>query len=191
MSRNCCSIGNAHNLQRVNLVKNRCVSFPPSVGAGARILILGSMPGGESLRKQQYYAFERNLFWRLVGEIFGFSPKLPYPERLAALREHRVALWDVLGACEREGSLDSSIREPVPNDIPGLLAAHPGIVRICCNGQAAAKYLKRFFPALPLEVVVLPSSSPAAAVYSYSQKLERWRAVLEKDLPSSEKRCRL
>ncbi len=158
--------------------EHRCISFLPSADERARILILGSMPGGESLRRQQYYAFGRNLFWKLTGELFGFTPELPYTERLALLRGNRVALWDVLAGCERPGSLDSSIRAAEPNDIPGLLATCSGIQRICCNGQTSAKYLRQFFPGISVEIMVLPSTSPAAAVYSYSEKLARWRAAL-------------
>lgn len=160
------------------MTRHRCVSFPPSSDERARVLIVGSMPGGESLRRQQYYAFGRNLFWKLTGEIFGFPPELPYAERLAKLRDHRVALWDVLAGCERPGSLDSSIRSPEPNDISGLLATCPEIIRICCNGQTSAKYLRQFFPGISVKIVVLPSTSPAAAVYSYAEKLTRWRVAL-------------
>ena len=87
-------------------------SFAYSADARARFLILGSMPGAESLRRQEYYAFKHNAFWRIMGELYSFSPALPYPERLAALRDAGVALWDVLAECERPGSLDASIRAP-------------------------------------------------------------------------------
>ena len=81
-------------------------SFPPVARADARFLILGSLPGEESLRQVQYYAYRHNAFWRIMGELFSFSPDLPYPERLAALGRNRIALWDSLASCRREGSLD-------------------------------------------------------------------------------------
>ena len=105
-------------------------SFPYSADENARVLILGSMPGAESLRLQQYYAYRHNAFWRIMGEIYGFSPELPYPERLAKLRENGVALWDVLAECVRPGSLDSAIRAPRPNDVPGLVKKLPKLERI-------------------------------------------------------------
>ena len=157
-----------------------CRSFPPSESPDARVLILGSMPGGESLRRQQYYAFPHNVFWRIAGTLFDFPHDAPYEERLARLREAGVALWDVLSECEREGSLDTAIRSPEPNDIPGLLARQPHIELICCNGSAAFNCLRRFFPHLPVPAVRLPSTSPAAARYTYEQKLAAWRDVLEK-----------
>lgn len=151
-------------------------SFAYSADENARILVLGSMPGAESLRQQQYYAFKHNAFWRIMGEVYGFSPELPYPERLAELRRHGVALWDVLAACERPGSLDSDIRAARPNDIPALVNKLPKLERILCNGGASRSYLRRFFP--DLDARQLPSTSPAAARWSYAEKLAAWRAAL-------------
>ena len=157
---------------------DRARSFACSADDRARVLILGSMPGEESLRRQEYYAFKHNSFWRIMGELFGFSPELPYAERLAALRAHGVALWDVLAECERAGSLDTSIRSPRPNDIPGLVRRLPRLERILCNGGASGRYLKRFFPELARNALVLPSTSPAAARLSHAEKLALWRSAL-------------
>lgn len=154
----------------------RARSFPYSADENARILVLGSMPGEESLRRQEYYAFKRNAFWRIMGEVYGFSPELPYEERLAALRANGVALWDVLAECIRPGSLDSAIRAPRPNDIPGLVKRLPRLEKILCNGGAARNCLRRFFPELAAEQ--LPSTSPAAARFSYAEKLDFWRSAL-------------
>lgn len=156
-----------------------CTSFAPVALPDAQILILGSMPGEESLRQGQYYAFRHNVFWRIMGEIYGFDPALPYPERLLTLGQHKIALWDVLSGCRRAGSLDAMIRDAVPNDIPALLQRCPGIRKICCNGTTAGKYLKHFYPALAVGAVTLPSTSPAAALYSYQTKLEAWGTALK------------
>ena len=161
-----------------------CRSFPPSEPTDARVLILGSMPGGESLRRQQYYAFPHNVFWRIAGTLFHFPHDAPYEMRLEKLREAGVALWDVLSECEREGSLDTAIRSPNPNDIPGLLARQPHIELICCNGSAAFSCLRKFFPKLPVPSVRMISTSPAAARYTYEQKLAAWRDVLGPYLPN-------
>ena len=136
------------------------------------------MPGGESLRLQQYYAYKHNAFWKIMGELLGFSPELEYQERLTCLRMYGVALWDVLQSCHREGSLDSSIRNPVPNEIPRLLDMCPDIRKIVCNGRASGKYLLKYFPNLKVPVEILPSTSPAAAVYSYTEKLNCWKAAV-------------
>lgn len=160
-------------------------SFAPVIGPGARLLILGSMPGQQSLRQHAYYAHPRNAFWPIMGQLFGFAPTLPYDARLAALRAHGIALWDVLHSCERPGSLDASIvpASIVCNDVAGLLAQHPGITRIALNGAAAYQLFLRHarpaFGAQPLPTLLrLPSTSPAHASLSLADKLAIWRAAL-------------
>lgn len=159
---------------------HRKYSFPPSADADARILVLGSMPGEESLRMKQYYAHKRNSFWIIMGQLFGFPSDLPYAARLAALRNRGVALWDVLAVCSRKGSLDSAITDPVPNDIPSFLKSHKGIRTIFCNGTASYELLRKNFPAVMKEyqVVRLPSSSPAHASLDLNAKLDAYKAML-------------
>ena len=158
--------------------------FAPVASAGARVLVLGSMPGVASLRQVQYYAHPRNAFWPLAARILGFDPGLDYPARLQALQAGGVALWDVLQACERPGSLDADIRGDtlVPNDFPQFLDSHPSIVRVCFNGaKAAAMYRRHVLPRLagaPLQYVELPSTSPAHAAASFDQKLAAWAPAL-------------
>lgn len=165
-------------------------SFPPAVGEKPFVLILGSMPGEESLRQQQYYAYKYNSFWKIMGELFAFNPTLPYEKRIHELTENHVALWDVLSSCQREGSLDTSIKDTVPNDIPSLLKKHPSIRVVFCNGGASFQFLKKYFPQLfqsGLTIERLPSTSPAAAAVSYSKKLEAFRkikSVIEDQNPS-------
>ena len=160
-------------------------SFPPVVGAHARVLVLGSMPGAASLRAQQYYAHPRNAFWRILGRLLGLAPEDAYAARIQALQRHRIALWDVLAACERPGSLDAAIvpGTEVPNDIAGLLQRHPGIDRIAFNGTAAQRLFQRHVQhRLPagrtVTLLRLPSTSPAHAAMGWEAKLSAWRAVL-------------
>lgn len=153
-------------------------SFPPSAAGDARVLILGSMPGRESLRLRQYYAHPGNAFWRIMGDLVGFDPALPYGERLERLRDGGVALWDVIATCRREGSLDSRIRDAAPNDLPRLLGRCPSIRLVACNGAASYDALAHFFPALPVRAVRLPSTSPAAATLTYADKARAWREAL-------------
>jgi double-stranded uracil-DNA glycosylase len=160
--------------------------FPPIVGAGARLLILGSLPGRASLERGEYYAQPRNAFWKIMGEIFGAGPEWPYAERCARLAAQGVALWDVCAAAARPGSLDANI-DPASvetNDFASLFVRHPSIGRVCCNGAAAHRlYVARvqsdlLEPARSVESLRLPSTSPAHAAVSYTQKLAAWRAVL-------------
>ena len=95
--------------------------FDPISDPDARILILGSMPGIASLEANQYYGHPRNAFWRIMGDVFGAGLELPYAERTAILKDQGVAVWDVLKLCHREGSLDSNIKDEVPNDFATFL----------------------------------------------------------------------
>ena len=164
----------------------RVYSFAPLIGAEARILILGSMPGVASLTARQYYAHPRNQFWHIMGELYGAGFELPYSERLLKLTAHGLALWDVLHSCVRPGSLDASIEHDTaaPNDLIGLLREHGRVVRLCCNGGAAFAGLRRHFGAqlsqqFPhVELFRLPSTSPANAGWSAQRKLEAWRRAL-------------
>ncbi len=149
------------------------------------VLVLGSMPGVISLREQQYYAHPRNAFWPIAAAVFGFEASLPYDLRLAALNGAGVALWDVLQACEREGSLDADIKADsvVPNDFAAFFASHPHIQRVCFNGaKAAALYRRHVLPKVTalthLEYVALPSTSPAHAAAGFDAKLAVWRKGL-------------
>jgi double-stranded uracil-DNA glycosylase len=135
-----------------------------------------------SLRERQYYAHPQNAFWRILGGILGFDPALPYHERVDSVQSAGVAIWDVLKACAREGSLDSAIdaATAVPNDFATFLAEHPQIRRICFNGAAAqALYMKHVRPRLTkdlnVEYLRLPSTSPANASLSFSRRLEHGR----------------
>lgn len=145
----------------------------------AQVLVLGSMPGAASLKQQQYYGHPRNLFWPILSELCGFSLEQSYPARLAALQQHRIALWDVLQHCERQGSLDSAIRNETPNDFNLFLQQHPKIRLIAFNGRKAERSFRRLvLPSLPCdlpcELLCLPSTSPANASMSPASRLEIW-----------------
>ena len=158
--------------------------FPPIADKHARVLILGSMPGKESLRAQQYYAHPRNAFWMIMGDLFGAQPELAYGARIAILKTAGVAVWDVLASCTRASSLDADIDPTtlVVNDFAAFYRAHPRIAQVFLNGAMAEKfYLKHVsFAADPkLHFQRLPSSSPAHAGMPYAQKLQHWRAIAQ------------
>jgi len=158
-------------------------SFPPVVADAPRVLVLGSMPGARSLAELRYYAHPRNLFWTFMGELFGAGWELPYDDRLERLGTHGIALWDVLAACERSGSLDAAIvrTTEVPNPIPALLEARPTLTTIACNGATAhALFLRHVAPAIPasqLRILALPSTSPANASIPLDVKRRAWAEV--------------
>jgi double-stranded uracil-DNA glycosylase len=158
-------------------------SFAPVSNADARVLILGSMPGRESLRQNQYYAHPSNVFWKIMGELTGARPALPYPERLRILQSSGIALWDVLGSCERDGSLDSDIRNESANDFAAFFAQHPHIAQVFFNGAKAEQCFRKSVlekQALPpLSLHRLPSTSPAHAGMRYAEKLQAWRIIIK------------
>ena len=160
--------------------------FPPIAQADAEILILGSMPSEESLRAMQYYAHPRNAFWPIMTKLLGGGADLDYDKRAQLLIDNRVALWDTLKTCMREGSLDSAIVDASIeiNDFKTFFRRHPNIRHIFFNGQKSRQvYSKYVVPALP-EVFrvtgfsVLPSSSPAMARLNREQKTNEWRAII-------------
>ncbi len=159
----------------------RIQSFPPVSRPDARVLILGSMPGKKSLEKHQYYGHPLNAFWKIMGELVGAHPHLPYDERLEILRSSGIAVWDVLASCVRRTSLDSHIEKESPNDFAAFFARHPSITQVFFNGAKAEHSFRRFVldrqKLPPLECHRLPSTSPAHAGMRYAQKLEAWRAV--------------
>ncbi len=162
----------------------RIVAFPPSIDAGCTRLVLGSMPGEASLAAQRYYAHPRNGFWPIVYRVLSEGTEVPpaaYEERLRFLLEHGIALWDVLRACEREGSLDTAIREPEANDFNALFRRYPGIDTVYCNGGKAYElFTKQVMPTLAASrlpaCVKLPSTSPAHAI-PFERKAEAWLAL--------------
>jgi hypoxanthine-DNA glycosylase len=162
------------------------LGFPPIVGGRPRVLVLGSLPGRKSLEMGQYYAQPQNGFWRIMGALFGAGPALPYPERLARLIANRVAVWDVLAAGERVGSLDSAIvpASIVVNDFAAFFPSHADIGLVCFNGTKAAElYRRRVLPALAPQLAalpsrLLPSTSPAHASVPFAAKLASWSAAL-------------
>jgi hypoxanthine-DNA glycosylase len=160
----------------------RINSFVPVADSDARILILGSMPGKESLRQQQYYAHPQNAFWKIMGEFTGAQPSLLYAQRLQCLKNARIALWDVLHTCERIGSLDSDIEQEQANDFTAFFARHPYITHVYFNGAKAEQSFKRFVlkkqKLPPLSFARLPSTSPAHAGMCYADKLDAWSVML-------------
>lgn len=154
--------------------------------ADARVLILGTLPGAVSWESSEYYAQKNNAFWAIMESVIGAPVASPYAERICRLTEKGIALWDVCGAANRAGSLDSEIAVPtiVLNDFATFFASHCHIQLLAFNGRkAAALYQDLVFPTLSsstqrIRREVLPSTSPAHANIPFERKLGQWRAVL-------------
>jgi TDG/mug DNA glycosylase family protein len=157
----------------------RIYSFSPIARSDARVLILGSMPGKASLAAHQYYAHPRNLFWKIMGELVGAGPEVPYAQRVQILQDQHIALWDVLQSCTRESSLDTDIKCEVANDFPAFFLAHPQITHVFFNGGKAESAFRKYVKICSENLIFtrLPSTSPAHASLSFEKKLAAWLRV--------------
>jgi TDG/mug DNA glycosylase family protein len=151
--------------------------LPPLLSEQTRVLVLGSFPSVASLQHQRYYAHPQNHFWKILSALWQLPLiDMPYPERTRTLLAHGLGVWDVYAACEREGSLDSAIRNARLNDLPGLRERCPQLQAIAHNGGESFRHA-RHTRALGLPVYRLPSTSPANASWSFDRKLTAWREV--------------
>jgi hypoxanthine-DNA glycosylase len=166
-------------------------SFAPIADPHAEILILGSIPGKASLDANQYYAHPQNVFWRIMGELLDFDPTVAsYAEKITALKSARIALWDVLQSCRRQGSLDSSIESASQrvNDFRLFFTQHAQIRHVFFNGAKAEvcfrrDVLNKNIPGLrQMHLTRLPSTSPAHAMLSFVQKRDQWQERLKSKL---------
>jgi len=156
-------------------------AFEPIVNNECKILILGSMPGVESLRQNKYYAFNRNHFWKIIFNIFDEEIYENYNDRVNFLLKNNIALWDILKNCEREGSLDSNIKNEIPNDFDSFFIKYRNIKFIFFNGSASEKLFKKYVGFKNnniIKYIKLPSSSPAYTK-SIEFKLDKWKIIKE------------
>lgn len=151
----------------------------PVYDQNSRILILGSFPSAKSREIGFFYGHPQNRFWKLLSALYEEELPRSVEEKKAFLLRHGIALWDVIGSCEIEGSSDASIKNAVPNDIRLILGAAQ-IQAIYTAGQTAKKFYDKYtFPTVGREAICLPSTSPANAAYDLERLLEEWRVILE------------
>lgn len=154
-------------------------SFLPIIPDNPTVLILGTMPGIASLQQQQYYGHPRNHFWKIIAHLYN-SNEIPsdYEDRKNILLQNNIALWDVLEFCEREGSLDIAIKNPIPNQILNLLAENKSITKIIFNGKESHKLFMKYFGILEnITYRIVPSTSPANTM-KFETKFENWSQAL-------------
>lgn len=158
----------------------RLTGFDPIIAKEPKLLILGSMPSVTSLEKQEYYGYRHNRFWKIMHEYFQ-ADLATYEQKQQLIRDHHMILWDVIGSCEREGSLDSAIHHEVCNDIAGLLYQYPKIQLILCNGKKSYDLYQRMFAKqLAIECVCLPSTSNANRTIKEADLYARWFAQFDR-----------
>jgi hypoxanthine-DNA glycosylase len=177
----------AKHRDKLSSLNQNTTSFLPIASNDTKILILGSIPGKISISDNEYYAHPRNLFWHMVDINLNISKDLPYQTRITELVKSKIALWDVFYSCNREGSLDSNIKDPKLNDLNSFLAQHRELKKICFNGKMAKasfdQFLKKeaqpFVLNLKIKYLTLPSTSPANASISYQAKKEAWESAFK------------
>ena len=156
----------------------------PLIGTNPKVLILGSLPGDESLRKQEYYGNPRNMFWDVMSGVLGEKTPVLYSEKVEYLKRHGIALWDVLHAAEREGSLDVNIKNEEFNDIAELLSSNPSIKVIATNGGKAEKSFRKYLRKKPLllgkEIHYCTSTSAMSLCsgWNLEKLIDQWRKIL-------------
>ena len=151
--------------------------FDPILFNDTEILILGSFPSIASFENDFYYAHPRNQFWKILSMITGY-PAQTRDQRIWLLKETKLGLWDMIRACSRENSLDSSLEEEEVNDIPALLERYPSIETVAFTGRKAQTLFELNFAYLEVGRVYLPSPSSAYARMSLEQKAEIYREKL-------------
>ena len=153
-------------------------SFPPISDQHSKVLVLGTMPGVMSLKLNQYYGHGGNAFWKFIFSIFELPFSNNYEKKKSILLEHNIALWDVLKACEREGSADNAIVQEEPNDFKSFFDGHPNIKLIAFNGQNSAAYFNSQSNCKPdVGYITLPSTSKANTWKTVEEKLSKWEII--------------
>ena len=151
--------------------------FEPIVFEQSRILILGSFPSLDSFKYDFYYAHPRNQFWKILNTLYHENARTK-EEKIALLKKHRLALWDIVASCERTNSSDANLKNVTPNDIPSLLKRYPSIKTIAFTGKKAYSIYRKHYKNLDIETRILPSPSPAYAAMSLDEKIETYDKLL-------------
>lgn len=143
----------------------------PIYDENSKVLILGTMPSVKSRESNFYYAHPQNRFWKTLSRVYEEDIGKSNEERKEFLLKHNIALFDVLKSCNIESSSDSSIRNPVPNDLSEILKKSK-IEAIFTTGKMAYKlYMKLIYPNTRMEAICLPSTSPANSPKGIEEKL--------------------
>lgn len=154
-------------------------TFEPVYDENSKILILGSLPSVKSREQGFYYGHPQNRFWKVLAKLLNWKEPVTIEEKKKMLLENKIAVWDVLESCDIQGSSDSSIKNPVAADIPGLLQK-TNIRKIYVNGTTAGKYYKKYIlPKTGMEAIVLQSTSPLNCRYNLDKLAENWSVILQ------------
>lgn len=153
--------------------------FDPVFDGNSKVLILGSFPSVKSRENEFYYGHERNRFWRVISALYSEHLPETVEQKKSLLLRHNIALWDTAASCTVHASSDSSIRNVAANDIKSLLDK-TNIASIYANGKTAAQlYNKLVLPSTAVEILALPSTSPANAAFTLEKLIECWQVIAQ------------
>lgn len=170
---------------------NKKQGLAPLLCPESRILILGSLPSDESIRRQEYYGNPQNRFWKVLSGVYGDEVPETYADKKAFLAEHHIALWDVFESAHREGSLDANIQDPVRNDIFGFIRAYPTIRAVVLNGGKAAAAFRRINKEngsncdIDIFEFASTSSMGVTAGWTLERLIEQWKGITLATSPKS------
>ncbi len=153
--------------------------FEAFCGTDPKVLILGSFPSVKSREMNFFYGHPQNRFWKVMSSVLGCPEPLSIGEKKAMLDRYGIALWDSIHSCEITGSSDSSIRNVTPNDIRPILEKY-GIRAIFANGKTSGAYYSKYIEKVcGRPATVLPSTSPANAVWTLPALTEAYSVILK------------
>lgn len=150
--------------------------FDPIIAKHPKAMILGSMPSVTSLDKQEYYGYAHNRFWKIMEAMYQM-PIATYEQKKQIILEHGLILWDVIGACEREGSLDVNIHNEFVNPINEFIAQY-NIIYVLCNGRKSYDLYRKHFGSIDVRCVYLPSTSNANRSIKEAEVFAKWIQAL-------------
>jgi len=151
----------------------------PVFDKDSAVLILGSFPSVKSREEGFFYGHPQNRFWKVTARVFGEEVPQTIAEKKSFLLRNHIALWDVIGSCDIEGSSDASIRNVSVNDI-SLILKTANIKAVFLNGKKAfSLYRKYMYPEVKREGICLPSTSPANAMWSVDKLIDEWKQIRE------------
>lgn len=152
-------------------------NFPPLWAEDSKVLILGSFPSPKSREQQFFYGHPRNRFWPVLAAVFGEPVPQSIEEKRSLALRHHIAMWDTIASCEIKGASDTSIKNPVPNDLNSIIKKSH-ISSVFCTGAASYRYYRKLCEKdTGIEAVCLPSTSPANAAWSLERLIEEYKVI--------------
>ena len=151
----------------------------PVYDKDSKILILGSFPSVKSRETQFFYGHPQNRFWKVISALTGTSLPQTVEDKRKMLINNNIAVWDVIASCDIEGSSDSSIKNVVVNNLSEILK-ETNIKTIFLNGGTAYNLFKKYNKDIDIDIIKLPSTSPANARYSLNMLIDDWKIVRDK-----------